>query len=169
MPMSEHIRALREKVGPARLILPSVTGLVFDERQRVLLVEHAEMRRWVAPGGSIDPGETPADALVREMWEETGYLVAPVRLCGVYSGPEFLVTYPNGDEVVYVMSVFECRITGGERRPDRVETLDVRFFSRDALATVTLAPWVRLVLEDAARGAGAPGFQPPAWRSPAGR
>ncbi|MDP3937754.1 MAG: NUDIX domain-containing protein [Deltaproteobacteria bacterium] len=169
MPMSDHIRRLREKVGHARLLLPSVTALIFDEAGRVLLVEHADARRWVAPGGSIDPGEIPADALVREVWEETGLHVAPIRLHGVYSGPEFTVTYSNGDEVTYVMAVFECRILGGNMRPDNVETLDVRFFSQDEMSGIVVAPWLALVLADETRQDGKSGYQSPSWRPPASK
>jgi 8-oxo-dGTP pyrophosphatase MutT (NUDIX family) len=71
-----------------------------------------------------------ADAAVREMWEETGLLVEPVRIPGVYGGPEFQVTYSNGDKVSYLMIVFECRVTGVTIRPDRVETLELGYFSR---------------------------------------
>jgi len=53
------------------LLVPSITGLVFDDDHRVLLVRHSNGGVWVAPGGAIDPGEAPQDALVREVWEET--------------------------------------------------------------------------------------------------
>ncbi len=167
--MSDHIRFLREKVGHARLLLPSVTALIFDDAGRVLLVEHADARRWVAPGGSIDPGEIPADALVREVWEETGLHVAPRRLHGVYSGPEFTVTYSNGDQVTYVMAVFECRILEGRMRPDQIVTLDGRFFSRDELSGVVVAPWLAVVLAHATGENAGGGFQPPSWRPPASK
>src|SRR5262249_30102470 len=99
MPISEYLRNLRSKVGPTLLLVPSVTGLVFDDDGRVLLVRHSNGGVWVAPGGAIDPGETPQDALVREVWEETGLRVMPKRMCGVFGGPEFHVQYANGDEV----------------------------------------------------------------------
>jgi 8-oxo-dGTP pyrophosphatase MutT (NUDIX family) len=66
----------------------------------------------------IDPDEAPQDAVVREVWEETGLRVEPTRLCGVFGGPEFRVTYENGDESHYVMAVFECRRIGGDAATD---------------------------------------------------
>ncbi len=60
--------------------MPSVTIITFDDRGRVLLARHADAVVWVAPGGSVDPHESPADAAVREMWEETGLRVEPTRV-----------------------------------------------------------------------------------------
>src|SRR5262249_13715290 len=106
MPISGHLARLRAQVGQQLLVLPSVTAAVRDDAGRLLLVRHSNGGVWVAPGGSLEPDELPADAVVRETWEETGLLVEPVRLTGVYAGPEFRVRYANGDEVTYVMSVF---------------------------------------------------------------
>lgn len=57
--------------------------ITFNDRDRVLLARHADAGMWVTPGGSIDPHESPADAAVCEMWEETGLLVDPTRALGV--------------------------------------------------------------------------------------
>src|SRR5437867_4440126 len=97
MGMSSHVRRLRAAVGSELLVLPSVTGIVFDDRGRILLVRQAESGVWSAPGGAVDPDETPSDAVVREVWEETGLYTAPMRILGVYGGPPCLVTYANGD------------------------------------------------------------------------
>ena len=86
MPMSDHMRALRAMVGPTVLEVPTVSVLVFDAQQRVLLVRHAEGNDWTTPGGMIEPYETPSDAAVRETWEETGLHVALTRIIGVFGG-----------------------------------------------------------------------------------
>ena len=83
MPISDYMRCLREKVGPDLLLAPSVTIITFDDQGRILLARHADTGVWVAPGGSVDPHESPADAAVREMWEETGLLVEPTKILGV--------------------------------------------------------------------------------------
>ena len=166
MPISEYMRRLREKVGADLLLVPSVTIITFDDQARVLLARHADAGVWVAPGGSIDPHESPADAAVREMWEETGLVVEPIRLLGVYGGPEFQVTYSNGDEVSYLMVVFECRVVGGSMRPDRVETLELGYFSQADLSKLTLPPWAKVVLPDAFTGHAKTRFKPPTWQPP---
>src|SRR5262245_46644080 len=126
MPPSDYVARLRQRIGHDLLVLPSVTGVVRDKEDRILLVNHSDSRTWVAPGGSIDPDESPADAVAREVYEETGILVEPVRILGVYAGPNFQVHYNNGDLTSYVMTVFECSYSGGRLQPDGAETLECR-------------------------------------------
>jgi 8-oxo-dGTP pyrophosphatase MutT (NUDIX family) len=163
---SPYVRRLRERIGHELLLLPSVTALVFDERGRVLLVDHGDTGRWVAPGGAIEPGESPADACARELWEETGLLGRPVRVVGAFGGgPEFTIRYANGDEVAYVMTVFECEVNGGELRPDGEEAVRAGWFGVDDLPA-GLAPWAQLVLPAAMTNRGEASFTPTTWTPP---
>jgi 8-oxo-dGTP pyrophosphatase MutT (NUDIX family) len=166
MPISEYMRALREKVGPDLVIMPAATGIVLDEHERVLLVRHSNGGIWVAPGGAVDPDESPVDAAVREVWEETGIHVEPVALAGVFGGPEFRVRYTNGDEVSYVMAVFHCRPLGGELHADGEETLEARWFSRAEMAELALSRWAKLVLPHVLER-GRTWIPPVRWRPPA--
>jgi 8-oxo-dGTP pyrophosphatase MutT (NUDIX family) len=87
--------------------------------------------------------------VVRETREEAGVDVEPVRIVGAYGGGEFRVTYSNGDQVSYVMTVYECRRLGGTPRPDGHETVDARFFSREEADALVTAPWCGIVVADA--------------------
>src|SRR4051812_37211449 len=116
MPMSEYIRALRMKIGNTVLEVPTAAVLVFDAEHRVLLARHAESGLWTAPGGMIEPHETPADAAVRETWEETGVLAHLTRVIGVFGGPLCDVTYRNGDQLAWVATLFAARPVRGEPR-----------------------------------------------------
>ena len=165
MTASEYVLALRRRVGHDLLLLPSVTALVFDDADRVLLVDHGDTGRWVAPGGAVEPGETPADACARELWEETGLRGRPVRVLGVFGGPEFALRYTNGDEVAYVMTVFECEVLGGELRADGDEVVGTGWFGADDLPT-GLAPWAELVLPIVMGNRGATSFTPARWSPP---
>jgi 8-oxo-dGTP diphosphatase len=161
MSISDYLLGLRRKIGTDLLLVPSVTAVVFDEHARVLLAQHASRGLWVAPGGAIEPGENPADAVVRETWEETGLYVEPLRVTGVYGASR--VRYSNGDEVEYVMTVFECRALSGTPRADGEETLAVRFFETGALSGPGIAPWVVRVVRDALRKDGGVAFVQPTW------
>ena len=60
-------------------------AVLFDSRGRVLLVrEGYRRRRWSMPGGEIEIGEQPHEAAVREAREETGLVVTPTAVLGLY-------------------------------------------------------------------------------------
>ena len=162
--MSDYVRDLRSKIGTTVLEIPTVSILAFDGRQRVLLVRHAEGNDWTTPGGMIEPYETPADAAVREMWEETGLHVALTRLIGVFGGELCAGTYSNGDKISWVSTLFAAEPVGGVLKPDGEETLEVRYFTRDETAAVRCKPHVPMFLEAAYAGVERALFQPPTWK-----
>lgn len=137
---------------------------MFDDAGRLLLVRQRDDDAWSTPGGFIEPDERPADAAVREAWEETGLLVRPERLLGVYGGPECVVRYPNGDETQYVIIAFECTVEHGTPRPDQHETTAVQFWSATEAAGLMLSPWLRSVLPEVYAGRAGVGFEPSTWR-----
>jgi ADP-ribose pyrophosphatase YjhB (NUDIX family) len=137
---------VRTRIGSALILVPSVSAVVLDGDGRVLLARHAADKVWGTPGGAIEPDEAPHDAVVREVWEETRLHVEPIRLRAVVGGPQFRVTYPNGDQTGYVSCVFECRVVGGTLQPDGEEVLEARFFSTTELATLLLSSFATGVL-----------------------
>jgi 8-oxo-dGTP pyrophosphatase MutT (NUDIX family) len=146
MGMSDYVRRLREKIGNDLLLMPSTHCVIRDADGRLLLVRHVE-GRWMLPGGAIEPGETPADAARRECWEEASVLVEPFRVVGVYGGPEYGVTYANGDRTRWVVTIFEARILSGEPRAGDDETQDVGWFAAEELGGLEVSPATRRILE----------------------
>ena len=163
MAISPYVQRLRDGVGSLRLLLPSVSALIYDDDRRLLLVRQRDGGVWSTPGGSMEPDETPADAVVREVWEETGLRVEPRHVFGVYGGPEFIVRYPNGDESQYVMIAFECTVLSGAVRPDGDETTEVRFWTVDEAAALPLTPWLRTMLPTFYTRPASADFAPPGW------
>jgi len=166
MPMSPFVAGLRAKVGADLLLLPSVATALFDDAGRLLLAEEAGTGRWMTVGGGIDPGESPADAAVREMFEETGLWAEPVRVLGVFGGPDYRVSYPNGDESEYVVTLFEMRRLGGEARPDGEETLRLRFVDKAEAGRLPMSTLSRLLVRAAFGRPEEPAFTAATWRPP---
>ncbi len=96
------------------VIRPGVAAVILTA-EGVLLQRRDDNRMWGLPGGAVEPGESVRVAIVREVREETGLDVEPLRLIGVYSDPvnHQIITYPDGNVIHYVSSVFECAIRGG--------------------------------------------------------
>lgn len=91
------------------------SAVLFDEkRERVLLTQRTDNGRWCVPGGAMEAGESAAEACEREVWEETGLKVRVTRLIGVYSNPDQLVIYPDGNKAFFVVLSFEVEKISGE-------------------------------------------------------
>ena len=133
MPISPYVLDLRERVGHGLLLLPGVTAVVFDDAGRVLLNERSDNGQWALIAGVMDPGEQPAETIVREVYEETAVHVVPERITSVLTQP---VTYPNGDRCEYVDITFRCRAAGGEARVNDDESLAVGWFALDDLPPI---------------------------------
>ena len=129
MPISPYLKQLRAHIGHDLVLMPSVAALVRNDLGHVLFQRRAEDGLWSLPSGSIDPGETPAQAVVREVREETGLSVEPTRVVAVLGGPAYQLEYPNRDVVEYTVIVFECRTLGGELGGLDGESLELRYCS----------------------------------------
>lgn len=138
--ISEQLRAVRAKVGHDLLVLPASVVVVRDDAGAILLVDHIDTRRWGLPGGGVDPDEAPENAAVREVIEETGLEVEVTALLDVLGGPGFGVTYPNGDAVSYVTTIYEACVVGGTLRPDGEEVASVEWCALADLPARALGP-----------------------------
>jgi 8-oxo-dGTP pyrophosphatase MutT (NUDIX family) len=164
--ISAYLRSLRARIGHDPVLLPSVAVMVGDGRGRLLLVRNRDDGRWQTVGGGMDPGEEPADAAVREAFEETGLLVEPTRVIGVYAGPDFRLTYPNGDVVDYVGIAFAATVAGGAERPCEDEVDRLGWFARDEALALPMAAHTRRLVEDAFQDLPEARFVAPSWRPP---
>lgn len=158
MAIPSYVRTMRARIGHDLLLLPGVTGVVRDGHDRVLLVRRSDNGRWSVPAGMVEPGEQPADAVLREVFEETGVHARIESIGGVATHP---VEYPNGDRCEYLNVWFRCRATGGAARVGDDESLAVDWFAADALPD--LDAWSRLRIDTTAGPAA------PAWHTRPGQ
>ena len=130
MPIPEFIVELRKQVGHAELWLPGVTAVV-RRAEEILLVRRADNHQWTPITGILDPGEQPAAAARREVFEETGVTVEVERLAWVNATAS--VVHTNGDQARYLDHCFSCRYVDGEAHVADDESVDVAWFPLDAL------------------------------------
>ena len=162
--MTDYVQRLRTIVGGEELLqIPSVSIALRDAEGRVLMARHVEGGVWLLPGGAIEPAEVPADAAVREMFEETGLVVRVTGLVGVFGGPEFIVQYRNGHRTSYVTATFEAVLAAGAFAPDPSEVLELRFVSEREAVELPKAAWVAEVLEAVFHGQRTDGFRAASW------
>ena len=116
--------------------MPSISAVVLNEQNQLLCMYRADTHEWDLPGGYLELGEQPALATAREVFEETGLIVRPERLLGVFG--DLIASYPNGAKVEIVMTLFLCKIVGGELKPSDGEALELKFFELDNLPSSPL-------------------------------
>jgi len=128
MPLSPYYASLREKLGDDLLLIPSVAAVVHDMSGRVLIQKRTD-GGYSLPAGAIEPGESPAEAVAREVHEETGLIVRPSKLLGVFGGHDgYRVRYANGHIVEYTVCLFACVILSGDLACLDGESACLRFY-----------------------------------------
>lgn len=120
-------------------------GVLTDDAGRVLLTRSSErsdvVGTWYLPGGGVEHGEAPADAVVREFAEETGLTVAVAGLRGVTA--DVLSIPARGQRLHTDRVLYDVRRLDGELRDEPVGTTDLaRFLSLAEAARLPLMPFV---------------------------
>jgi ADP-ribose pyrophosphatase YjhB (NUDIX family) len=118
--------------GVAGYVTPKVAvgAVVGNERGELLLVQRADSGVWLYPTGWADVGYSASEVAVKEVHEETGIEVEPVRLLAVLDGLRLGFT-----RIPLYSLVFHCRAVGGELVAHPLECADVGWFPEDRLPT----------------------------------
>lgn len=125
-----------ERIGKTANLRVGCSATIFDETgERILLTRRTDNRRWCLPGGATDPGESVEETCVREVWEETGLQVRVVRLIGVYSSPDVVIKYADGNRWQVISLSFEAEVIGGELGLSD-ETTEVGYFTQVEIAAM---------------------------------
>jgi ADP-ribose pyrophosphatase YjhB (NUDIX family) len=110
-----------------------VRGAVFQDG-KILLVREREDGRWTLPGGWADVGESPAEAVVKEIREESGYETRAVKLLAVWDRDRH--GHPPLAWYTYKL-VIRCELTGGAP-VHSIETEGAEFFAEDGIPPLSL-------------------------------
>lgn len=128
--------------------LPLVgVGAIIIQDNRVVLVKRAHppiQGQWSIPGGVLEVGELVREAAIREAREETGLIVEPTHLLGVYD--RILRNQEQRVQYHYVLVDFLCRPVGGELQAAS-DAVEVRWFTREELPPLKLAEDTQDVIE----------------------
>jgi ADP-ribose pyrophosphatase YjhB (NUDIX family) len=130
----------------ANRLVPAASGIVVDDEGRILLHKRADNEYWSIPGGGMEPGESIAETIVREVREETGIEARVERLLGVYSNPNHVSVYDDGEVRQQFSVCFFCRAIGGQLRTSS-ESTDVRFVDIDEIEALPIHPSIRLRIQ----------------------
>ena len=102
-----------DRLGREGKIRVGCSAAIINEEGKVLLTRRLDNGQWCLPSGGMEAGESPSETVIREVFEETGLHVRVTRLVGVYSDPNQLVVYVDGNKVQIVAVHFEAEVTGG--------------------------------------------------------
>lgn len=143
------------RLGKEGQLRMGCSAILFDEtREKVLLTQRTDNGRWCLPGGAMEPGESAAEACEREVWEETGLQVRVKRLIGVYSNPDQLVIYPDGNKAFFVVLNFEVELISGELGLSN-ETTAFGYYSVQEMESMPMHGEHKARVEDAQLGGDA--------------
>jgi ADP-ribose pyrophosphatase YjhB (NUDIX family) len=110
-----------------------VRGVVFKD-EKILLVKELRDGRWTLPGGWADVNDSPAEATVREVYEESGYHARAIKLLACYDRSKH--NHPPYGFHIYKL-FFLCELTGGQPA-DSAETSDAAFFRENEIPELSL-------------------------------
>lgn len=104
-----------ERIGKNRHLGVGCSISIFDlKREKVLLIRRANNGKWAVPCGYMEAGGSFSEACKREVKEETGLSVRVKRLAGVYTSPNLLLEYPDGNKWQLIILRFEVDVVDGE-------------------------------------------------------
>lgn len=139
----------------ANSIAPGGSALVVDERGRVLMQRRADSGNWSLPGGIMEIGETMQQCVIREVKEETGLDIEITGLLGIYTDPQHVIAYADGEVRQEFNITYRGRVVGGAITVSH-ESTEVRFVDPADFDQLPIHDTVRLRLRHHAEGRETP-------------
>jgi ADP-ribose pyrophosphatase YjhB (NUDIX family) len=130
----------------ATSIVVAASAFVLDDSGRLLMIRRTDNGLHALPGGRHELGETLTQTAIRETDEETGVTVKVTGLVGIYSNPEHVVEFSDGEVRQEFSICFRARAVAGEPRPSD-ESSEAVWVERDRIASLDVHPSIRLRIE----------------------
>ncbi|WP_328411947.1 NUDIX hydrolase [Nocardia sp. NBC_00403] len=135
----------------------AVSAFVQDADGRILMIHRTDNDKYSIPGGGMEVGETVADAVVREVAEETGIQVHPVGIVGIFSDPRHVIAYDDGEVRQEFSICFAAEPIGGTPSTSS-ESKAVQWVSPEELEELDVHPSIRERIEHGLRPPEEPYF-----------
>jgi 8-oxo-dGTP pyrophosphatase MutT (NUDIX family) len=123
--------------------VPAASAVVVNDDGAILLQRRRDNDLWSIPGGAMEAGESIAETVVREVKEETGLDVRPEKITGIYSDPDHVIEYGDGEVRQEFSICFACRVEGGQLAVSD-ESTEVGFFKPQELEALPMHDSIRL-------------------------
>lgn len=127
----------------ANSFVPAVSAVVTDENDSILLILRTDNGYWSIPGGTVIPGESLKAATVREVKEETGIDCEVTGLVGIYSNPNHVAAYDDGEVRQEFSICFTTRMLGGTITTSS-ESAEVKFVPPDEIWSLRIHSSIQL-------------------------
>ncbi|MEU5760368.1 NUDIX domain-containing protein [Nocardia sp. NPDC047648] len=124
----------------------AVSALVRDSEGKILMIHRTDNDRYSIPGGGLEAGETVTEALVREVKEETGIDVQVTGLIGIFSNPEHVIAYDDGEVRQEFSICFRADPVGGQLRTSS-ESKEVRWVAPSDVSSLDVHPSIALRID----------------------
>jgi ADP-ribose pyrophosphatase YjhB (NUDIX family) len=131
----------------ANSLVPGASAIVADDQGRIALHRRTDNDLWALPSGTMEIGESIGQTAVREVREEIGLHVEPMRLVGVYSDPEHVFAYDDGEVRQEFNVCIACRIAGGELAAGD-EAREVGWFTSKEIEGLSMHESIRRRIRD---------------------
>jgi ADP-ribose pyrophosphatase YjhB (NUDIX family) len=118
-------------------LVPAASAIVADDDGRILLQRRRDSGYWALPGGTMNLGESISQTVVREVEEETGLRVEPTGLVGIYTDPDHIIEYSDGEVRQQFNVCYTARVIGGSLAISD-ESTALRFVAIEELDSVPI-------------------------------
>jgi len=132
------------------------SGLVFNSKGEILLVDHKKLKQWIGPGGHIDEGELPTDSVLREIHEETGIRVSLISNKKGIVDTELDLPFTIKLDFIdsdrphnHINLVFLCKAVNDDLKPQLDEINDARWFTLEEALKLDMPGNVRSLIPQA--------------------
>ncbi len=134
------------KAPKANSVVPSVVAVVGHDDGRILMIHKTDNDLWALPGGGHDIGESIRETVIREVREETGFEVDVTNIIGMYTNPNHVMAYDDGEVRQQFSIAFGAKVIGGAPRTSD-ESKEVAWVSPNDLDTLEIHPSMRMRIQ----------------------